>query len=561
VKEKDRQIIVKVCMGLGGIAAGAQQVLQVFSEKLKEKGISAKVGNQCESHKVGCMGFCSKDVLVEVIFNGQKTTYQSVKPGMVERIIKDHIIGGVPVKDWLAGAEYETFHQKQKKLVLSHCGQIDPEDIDAYLKVGGYQAAQKAFSSMLPEQIIKEIKESGLRGQGGAGFPTGIKWETCRLSAGEQKYILCNADEGIPGSFVDRAIIEGDPHSIIEGMLIGAYAIGAAEGIVYIRAEYPLAAERLRLAIQQARERGYLGRYIFGKEIDFDINLKLGAGAFVCGEETALIASLEDQIGEPRPRPPFPAQNGLWGKPTNINNVETWTTVPRIISNGAEWFASIGTEKSKGTKIFSLVGKIRNTGLIEVPMGIPLREIICDIGGGIPDNRKFKAVLTGGPSGGCIPFSHIDVPVDHENLSAIGSTIGSGSMVVLDEDNCMVDIAKFLVTFCLEESCGKCTPCREGIREMLKILEEISQGNGTEAHIDLLEELCSVVKETSLCGLGKAAPNPVLSSLKYFREEYEAHVIDKYCPARACEMQPKSIARRQIDSQYVSDEEPKTDTR
>ncbi|MBI5583552.1 MAG: FAD-dependent oxidoreductase [Deltaproteobacteria bacterium] len=480
------------------------------------------------------MGFCAKDVLVDVLIRDQKTTYQLVKPEMVEKIVDQHILGGVPVAEWLAGPEYEQFHQKQEKIVLNNCGRIDPEDINAYLAVEGYAGAKKALTSLTPELVIAEIKNAGLRGRGGAGFPTGIKWELCRKSPGDQKYIICNADEGDPGAFMDRAVIEGDPHAVIEGMLIGAYAMGASEGIVYIRAEYPLAIDRLKLALDQARDRGFLGRGLFGTTFDFDIRVKLGAGAFVCGEETAMIASLEDQIGEPRPRPPFPAQRGLWGKPTNINNVETWATVPKIIQRGAAWFSAIGTEKSKGTKIFSLVGKIRNTGLVEVPLGIPLREIIYGIGGGIPQDKQFKAVQTGGPSGGCIPWEHIDVPVDYEHLTALGSIVGSGGMVVLDEGNCMVDVAKFFVSFCLDESCGKCTPCREGTRAMVKILDEISRGEGTEDHLSLLEELCLVVRDAALCGLGKTAPNPVLSTLKYFREEYEAHIRDKYCPARVC---------------------------
>lgn len=531
---KTKKITIKVCMGTGGIAAGGQEVLKAFTEKLQSKGIPATVKKRCQAHKVGCRGFCAKDVLVDVIIEGKSSTYQFVKPEMVEGIVENHVIGGKPVASWLAGPEYDNFHGKQKKLVLAHCGQIDPENIDAYLAVGGYQAAKKALSSMSPEEVILEIKSSGLRGRGGAGFPTGIKWEACRRSLGDQKYIICNADEGDPGAFMDRATIEGDPHAVIEGMIIGAYAIGATEGIIYIRAEYPLAVERLKIAINQARGRAYLGKEIFGAPIDFDIRIKLGAGAFVCGEETALIASLEDQIGEPRPRPPFPAQSGLWGKPTNINNVETWATVPKIIGQGAEWFSSIGTGKSKGTKIFSLVGKINNTGLVEVPMGIPLREIVYDIGGGIPNNKRYKAVQTGGPSGGCIPLEYIDTPVDYESLTALGSIVGSGGMVVMDEDNCMVDVAKFFVSFCMDESCGKCTPCREGTRKMVRLLDEISQGLGTEEHLTQLEELCLVIKEAALCGLGKTAPNPVLSTMKYFREEYEAHIHEKVCPARVC---------------------------
>jgi NADH:ubiquinone oxidoreductase subunit F (NADH-binding) len=533
-KKSPSDLIIRVCMGLGGISAGGEEVLRSFAEKLAEKGLEAQTGSRCRTQKVGCMGFCAKDVLVDVILNGQTSTYQFVKPDMVERIINEHILAGRPVLEWLAGPEYEAFHQQQKKIVLTHCGLIDPEDIQAYLAVGGYEAARKALSSQNPDQIIQEIKASGLRGRGGAGFPTGIKWEACRRSPGDQKYIICNADEGDPGAFMDRAVIEGDPHAVIEGMIIGAYAMGASEGIVYIRAEYPLAIERLKLALLQAREQGFLGKGLFGSPFDFDIRVKLGAGAFVCGEETALIASLEDQIGEPRPRPPFPAQSGLWGRPTNINNVETWATVPKIIQNGAAWFAAIGTEKSKGTKIFSLVGKIRNTGLVEVPLGIPLRKIIYGIGGGIPNEKQFKAVQTGGPSGGCIPWEHIDVPVDYENLTALGSIVGSGGMVVLDEDNCMVDVAKFFVSFCMDESCGKCSPCREGTREMVKLLEEISQGKGTATHLNLLEELCLVVKETSLCGLGKTAPNPVLTTIRYFKDEYLAHIVEKRCPAGVC---------------------------
>jgi len=533
-KSRPDDIIVKVCMGTGGMAAGGREVLDAFINKFAEKGLTGTVEKRCSANKVGCRGFCAKDVLVDVIIDGKSTTYQFVKPDMVEKIIDEHITGGAPVAGLLVGPEYKNFHSKQKKVLLANCGNIDPEDVDAYLATGGYKAAEKVISGMVPDEVIKEIKNSGLRGRGGAGFATGLKWELCRRSSGEKKYLICNADEGDPGAFMDRAIIEGDPHSVIEGMIIGAYAIGSTEGYVYIRAEYPLAVERLRLAIKQARERGYLGKDIMGHGHDFDIFVRLGAGAFVCGEETALIASLEDQIGEPRPKPPFPVNKGLWGMPTNINNVETWATVPRIINNGAKWFASIGTEKSKGTKIFSLVGKINNTGLVEVPMGMPLREIIYDIGGGIPKNKKYKAVQTGGPSGGCIDFDHIDVPVDYENLTAMGSIMGSGGMVVMDEDTCMVDIAKFFVSFCMDESCGQCTPCREGTKEMVRLLEDITHGRGTDEHIALLQELCLVIKEASLCGLGKTAPNPVLSTLKYFRNEYDAHIHDKKCPAGVC---------------------------
>jgi NADH-quinone oxidoreductase subunit F len=528
------EIVIKVCLGTGGIAAGGKEVLAAWEAILRKRKIKARLEKRCQTQKVGCRGFCAKDVLVDVIVDGRTTTYQHITTEKVERIVAQHLIEGDPVKEWLTGSEYDTFHGKQQKVVLAHCGQIDPEEIDAYLTVGGYQAAQKALFSMSPDEVIEEIKQSGLRGRGGAGFPTGIKWEACRRAPGDQKYIICNADEGDPGAFMDRSTIEGDPHAVLEGMIIGAYAIGATNGIVYIRAEYPLAVERLHRAIAQARERGFLGGDICGSGIELTVQIRLGAGAFVCGEETALIASLEDQIGEPRPRPPFPAQKGLWGKPTNINNVETWATVPKIIHQGAGWFRAIGTEKSPGTKIFSLVGKINNTGLVEVPMGIPLREIIFEIGGGIPSQKKFKAVQTGGPSGGCIPWEHIDVPVDYEHLMALGSIVGSGGMVVMDEDTCMVDIAKYFVSFCMDESCGKCSPCREGTRELVRLLSDITEGRGTPSHLDVLEELCLVVRDAALCGLGKTAPNPVLSTLKYFREEYEAHIRDKYCPARVC---------------------------
>lgn len=533
-KVKVPEIVIKVCLGTGGIAAGGREVLAAWEAQLKKRNLKARLVKKCHAQKVGCRGFCAKDVLVDVIMDGQAVTYQHVTPEKVERILTQHLIDGEPVREWLTGPEYDTFHGKQQKVVLGHCGQIDPEEISAYLAVGGYEAARKALFSMSPEAVIAEIKQSGLRGRGGAGFPTGIKWEACRRATGDQKYIICNADEGDPGAFMDRSTIEGDPHAVLEGMIIGAFAIGASTGIVYIRAEYPLAVERLRRAIYQARKEGFLGQHILGSDVDLEIQVKLGAGAFVCGEETALIASLEDQIGEPRPRPPFPAQKGLWGQPTNINNVETWATVPKIISQGADWFRSLGTEKSAGTKIFSLVGKINNTGLVEVPLGIPLREIIFEIGGGIPNHKQFKAVQTGGPSGGCIPLEHIDVPVDYEHLMALGSIVGSGGMVVMDEDTCMVDVAKYFVSFCMDESCGKCSPCREGTRELVRLLEDITQGRGTPTHIEELEELCLVIRDAALCGLGKTAPNPVLSTLKYFREEYEAHIRDKYCPARVC---------------------------
>jgi len=537
-----RDLSLRVCMGLGGVAAGAADVLKAFQQIMAEKGLRATVGKKCVD-QVGCMGFCAKDVLVEVTIDGAMTAYQFVKPHMVSRIVDEHILGGVPVKEWMAGPEYALFHSVQNKVVLGACGTIDPEDIDAYCAIGGYQTARRALSALTPEQVIEEIKSSGLKGRGGAGFPTGMKWEFCRRAPGDGKYLICNADEGDPGAFMDRAIIEGDPHAVIEGMIVGAHAIGASKGYVYIRAEYPLAVQRLRRAIEQARERGYLGANVMGHGFDFDIHVKLGAGAFVCGEETALIASLEDQIGEPKPKPPFPVNKGLWGAPTCINNVETWATIPKIVQHGAAWFGAIGTEKSKGTKIFSLVGKINNTGLVEVPLGIRLREVIYGIGGGIPGGKQFKAVQTGGPSGGCIPAKHIDVQLDYENLTAVGSIMGSGGMVVMDEDTCMVDVAKYFVSFCMDESCGQCTPCREGTREMVRLLTEITDGVGTPEHITALEELCLVIRDMSLCGLGKTAPNPVLSTLRYFRDEYEAHIHQKKCPAGVC----KSLITFTID--------------
>jgi NADH:ubiquinone oxidoreductase subunit F (NADH-binding)/(2Fe-2S) ferredoxin/NAD-dependent dihydropyrimidine dehydrogenase PreA subunit len=521
-------------MGLGGVAAGAADVLHAFREKVAERGLHATVGEKCRVDQVGCMGFCAKDVIAEVTIDGVTTPYQHVTPERVGRIVDEHLVGGAPVADWVAGPEYAAFHARQRKIVLGACGTIDPEEIDAYLAIGGYRQAERALATMTPEQVIDEIRRSGLRGRGGAGFPTGVKWASCRRAAGPRKAIVCNADEGDPGAFMDRAVIEGDPHAVLEGMIIGAYAVGAAEGYVYIRAEYPLAVERLRRAIAQARERGVLGPNVLGRGMAFDVQVKLGAGAFVCGEETALIASLEDQIGEPRPKPPFPVDRGLWGMPTTINNVETWATVPKIVEHGAAWFAAIGSATSRGTKIFSLAGKIQNTGLVEVPMGMPLREVIHDIGGGIPGGKRLKAVQTGGPSGGCIPAERVDAPVDYESLTALGSIMGSGGMVVMDEDTCMVDVARYFVSFCMDESCGKCTPCREGTRELVRLLDDITAGRGTDEHLALLEELCALLRDASLCGLGKTVPNPILSTLRWFRAEYDAHVHQKRCPAGVC---------------------------
>jgi len=533
-EDKLRKVVVRVCIGTGGLAAGGKAVIEAFKKAINDFCVDAEVDFTCHYQKVGCRGFCARDVLVDVVDRGKSVTYQGIKPEMARRIVLDHLINGKPVEEWLIDDSYYAFHEKQKKILLKDCGTIDPEDIQAYIDVGGYSGIKKVLSEMSPQDVISEIKASGLRGRGGAGFPTGLKWEACRKEPGDIKYIICNADEGDPGAFMDRSIIEGNPHSVIEGMLIAGYAVGSNHGYVYIRAEYPHAVERLRLAISQAMERGYLGRSIMGSDFSFNINIKLGAGAFVCGEETALIASIEGQRGMPRAKPPFPVQRGLWGKPTVINNVETLSNVPYIIRNGAAWYASVGTEKSKGTKVFALTGKVKNTGLIEVPMGIRLGEIIYDIGGGIIGDRKFKAVQTGGPSGGCIPASLLDTPVDYESFAKVGSIIGSGGMVVLDETDCMVNIAKFFLEFTQAESCGKCVPCRIGTKRLLEILDRITKGQGREGDIELLEKLSNDVKLASLCGLGQTAPNPVLSTIRYFRDEYEAHIRDKKCPAKVC---------------------------
>jgi NADH-quinone oxidoreductase subunit F len=528
---KKKEVVISVCTGTGGVAAGGYNVIEAFEEALKECGLTAEFAPR--THKVGCRGFCAKDVLVDVAVDGHIETYQFVTPDKAKKIVADHIIGGEPISKWLVKDDYRAFHSKQQKLVLQNCGRINPESIDEYISAGGYRSAPKALQ-MNPDEIISIIKASGLRGRGGGGFPTGIKWESCRRASGESRYVLCNADEGDPGAFMDRSVIEGNPHAVIEGMIIGAHAIGAQEGYVYIRAEYPLAVDRLRLALDQARERNFLGESIFDTDINFDIKVVLGAGAFVCGESTALMTSIEDKVGEPRPKYVHTVERGLWGQPSNLNNVETWANVPLIIEKGAKWYSSIGSENSKGTKIFSLVGKINNTGLVEVPMGLPLRDIIYDIGGGIPHKKEFKAVQTGGPSGGCIPASHLDMPVDYEHLSEAGSMMGSGGMIVMDEDTCMVDVAKYFVQFCMTESCGQCTPCREGVFHMTRLLDEITEGQGTPEHISLLEELSQMIQDASLCALGTTAPNPVLSTLRYFRSEYDSHIIDKRCPTGVC---------------------------
>lgn len=530
----NKDISIKVCMGTGGIAAGGEGVISSFEAALAAARIRASVEKNCSVHKVGCRGFCARDVLVDVIINGDKSTYQYIKPDMVERIVNEHILGGVPVGEWLVKDDYHTFHDKQVKVVLSDCGEVDPEDIDSYILRGGYEATKKVLTTMTPQETIDVVKASGLRGRGGAGFSTATKWDMAIKAPGPIKYLICNADEGDPGAFMDRSVVEGNPHAVIEGMIIGAYAIGAPYGYVYIRAEYPLAVERLHLAIKQAKERGFLGKDILGKGFDFHIKVKLGAGAFVCGEETALIASIEGKRGQPRAKPPFPVQKGLWGYPTIINNVETLANIPYIMRKGAAWYAGMGTEKSKGTKVFALTGKIQNSGLIEVPMGIPLKEVIYDIGGGIEGGRKLKAVQTGGPSGGCIPSSIVETTLDYESLGKVGSIMGSGGMVVLDETDCMVNVAKYFLQFTQAESCGKCVPCRVGTKRLLEILTRITEGRGREGDIDLLGTLSSDVKTSSLCGLGQSAPNPVLSTIKYYREEYEAHIYEKRCPAGVC---------------------------
>ncbi len=527
-----------VCTGTACVSSGAFNIKKLLEEEIKKQGLDKEilvVGT-------GCQGFCAKGPIVVV--QPDDIFYQLLSPEDIPYLVEEHFLKGRPVKKMMYTPPGEKiqiptvseigFFSKQRLIALRNKGLIDAEKIDDYIGRDGYNALIKVLTSMTSEDIIKEIKNSGLRGRGGAGFPTGLKWEICRNSKGEPKYIICNADEGDPGAYMDRSIVESDPHAVIEGMLIGAKAIGAQEGFVYIRSEYPLAIHRLEVAIEQAREYGLLGKDILGKGFDFNLEIKQGAGAFVCGEETSLIHSIEGISPEPSQRPPFPAESGLWGQPTNINNVETWANIPRIILRGADWFAGIGTEKSKGTKVFSLVGKINNTGLVEVPMGITLKEIIYDIGGGVPNGKKFKGVQIGGPSGGVVPASLIDLPVDYEKLTEVGSLMGSGGMVVVDEDTCMVDLAKYFLEFTSDESCGKCASCREGSSAMLEILTRITEGNGKEGDIEFLEELGYAIKDASQCGLGQTLPNPVLSTIKNFRDEYEAHIKDKKCPAHVC---------------------------
>ena len=531
---------VLVCGGTGCTSSNSPKIIEQFEAQIKEKGLEDEV----KVIRTGCFGLCALGPVVVVYPEG--CFYSEVKVEDVPEIVEEHLLKGRIVQRLLydetkAGTAEEVkplketdFYKKQKRVALRNCGVINPEDINEYIAYDGYQALAKCLTELKPEEVIQIVKDSGLRGRGGGGFPTGLKWSFTAANKADQKYVVCNADEGDPGAFMDRSVLEGDPHCIIEAMTICGYATGATEGYIYVRAEYPIAVKRLEIAIAQAKEMGLLGKDIFGSGFDFDLHIKLGAGAFVCGEETALMTSIEGNRGEPRPRPPYPAVKGLFGKPTTENNVETFANIPTIIREGAEYFASMGTEKSKGTKVFALGGKIKNTGLVEIPMGTTLREIIEEIGGGIPNGKKFKAAQTGGPSGGCIPESLIDTPVDYDNLTAIGCMMGSGGLIVMDEDSCMVDMAKFFLQFTVDESCGKCTPCRVGTRRLMEILDKITEGKGTLEDLDRLEELCYYIKENSLCGLGQTAPNPVLATLKFFREEYKAHVVEKRCPAGVC---------------------------
>ena len=529
---------VLVCGGTGCTSSNSLQIAEKLKEEIANKGLEKEVN----VITTGCFGLCALGPIMVVYPEG--SFYSMVKIEDIPEIVEEHLLKGrivtrllyqeTVVDDTIKSLNKTAFYAKQKRVALRNCGVIDPEKIDDYIARDGYAALGKVLTEMTPEEVIQTILDSGLRGRGGAGFPTGLKWKFAAANDADQKYVCCNADEGDPGAFMDRSVLEGDPHSLIEAMAIAGYAIGASQGRVYVRAEYPIAVKRLQIAIDQAREYGLLGKDIFGTGFDFDMELRLGAGAFVCGEETALMTSIEGKRGEPRPRPPFPAVKGLYQKPTILNNVETYANIAQIILNGAEWIASMGTEKSKGTKVFALGGKINHTGLVEIPMGTTLREIVFEIGGGIPNGKKFKAAQTGGPSGGCIPVEHLDVPIDYDNLLAIGSMMGSGGLIVMDEDNCMVDVAKFFLEFTVDESCGKCTPCRIGTKRLLEMLEKITKGQGTMEMLDEMEELCEFIKANSLCGLGQTAPNPVLSTLRYFKDEYIAHIQDKKCPAGVC---------------------------
>ncbi len=530
---------VLVCGGTGCTSSGSKKIIDALEREIAKHGLQKEVGIV----KTGCFGLCALGPIMIVYPEG--SFYSMVKEEDIPEIVAEHLANGQVVtrllyqetvaEDHILPLQETKFYKKQRRVALRNCGVIAPENIEEYIGTRGYEALGKVLTEMTPDEVIQLMLDSGLRGRGGAGFPTGLKWKFASGNRGNvQKYVCCNADEGDPGAFMDRSILEGDPHVVLEAMAIAGYAIGASQGYIYVRAEYPIAIERLEIAIKQAREYGLLGKDIFGTGFEFDIDLRLGAGAFVCGEETALMTSIEGNRGEPRPRPPFPAVKGLFERPTILNNVETWANIPQIILNGPEWFASMGTEKSKGTKVFALGGKIHNTGLVEVPMGTTLREIVEEIGGGIPNGKKFKAAQTGGPSGGCIPAEHFDVPIDYDNLMAIGSMMGSGGLIVMDETTCMVDIAKFFLEFTVDESCGKCTPCRIGTRRMLEILDKITKGKATMEDLDKLEELCYHLKENSLCALGQTAPNPIISTLRYFRDEYIAHIVDKKCPAGVC---------------------------
>ena len=540
---------VMICGGTGCTSSGSDKVAAAFEAEI----VTAGLENEVKVIRTGCFGLCALGPIVVIYPEG--TFYSMVKPEDVAEIVNEHLLKGRPVirllynetvaeDNSIKSLDETSFYKKQKRIALRNCGVINPENIEEYIAFDGYAALGKALTEMTPDEVIQVVLDSGLRGRGGGGFPTGRKWQLACADRGKvEKYVCCNADEGDPGAFMDRSVLEGDPHSVIEAMAIAGYAIGADQGYVYVRAEYPIAVNRLSTAIRQAREYGLLGKNIFGTDFSFDIDIKLGAGAFVCGEETALMTSIEGMRGEPRPRPPFPAKKGLFGRPTILNNVETYANIPQIILKGADWFRSMGTEKSPGTKVFALGGKIKHTGLVEVPMGTTLREIVEEIGGGIPGGKKFKAAQTGGPSGGCIPASLIDTPIDYDNLMEIGSMMGSGGLIVMDEDTCMVDIAKFFLEFTVDESCGKCTPCRVGTKRLLELLEKITSGNGTMRDLERIEELAQFIKENSRCGLGQTAPNPVLSTLQYFRDEYLAHIQDKRCPAGVC----KALLTYKID--------------
>ena len=545
LKANTKEKHILVCRGTGCTSSKSPLIIEKFRKIIKEKNIQ-----NVRVIQTGCFGLCAKGPIV--IIRPEDTFYAMVKPEDCEEIINTHILEGKLVERLLCkdidnsivhSLDELSFYKKQERIALKNCGIIDPENIDEYIAFDGYKALEKVLLKMTPDEVIKEVSDSGLRGRGGAGFPTGKKWEFTKMAKGDQKYVVCNADEGDPGAFMDRSILEGDPHCVIEAMMIAGYAVGANKGYIYVRAEYPIAVHRFDIAIKQAKEYGILGKNIFGTDFSFDLEIRLGAGAFVCGEETALLESIEGRRGQPRLKPPFPANSGLFAKPTLINNVETYANITKIILNGAKWYSSIGTETSKGTKVFALGGNVVNVGLVEVPMGTTLREIVFDIGGGVPNGREFKAAQTGGPSGGCIPAQHLDTPIDYESLKAIGSMMGSGGLIVMDDSKCMVNLAKFYLGFTVDESCGKCTPCRIGTKRMLEILERITEGNGTLEDIDKLEKLAHTIIKASVCGLGQTAPNPVLSTLKYFRDEYIAHVEDKKCPAGEC----KALANITID--------------